>query len=216
MSADSTTAVRPARLLALEALAASAQDNVPGTSFVSVTVLPDAEPLRTEAATDPLAERADRLQYELREGPCYAAVTDARFVLVNDLRGSAEFPAYGPRAADLGIGAQAAVQLVRDGERAGLNLYSTHVGAFDRNTVQLAELFATHAAMLLGYAEQVEQLGEAVHTRTDIGTAVGILMERFGVDRHRAFEFLSRTSQERNVKVRVLARQIADGSFTSP
>jgi hypothetical protein len=48
------------------------------------------------------------------------------------------------------------------------------VQAFDRSTFELAELFATQAAALLEYAEQVEQLSEALHTRTDIGTAVGI------------------------------------------
>ncbi len=56
---------------------------------------------------------------------------------------------------------QAAIQLIQDGERAGLNLYARSVEAFDRSTVQFAELFATQAAALLDYAEQVEQLSEA-------------------------------------------------------
>ena len=49
-------------------------------------------------------------------------------------------------------------------ERAGLNMYAARLGAFDRATVQLAELFATQAAALLEYAEQVEQLSESLHT----------------------------------------------------
>jgi hypothetical protein len=48
---------------------------------------------------------------------------------------------------------------------------------------------------LLGYVEQVEQLSEALHSRTDIGIAVGVLMERYQIDRHRAFGALSRISQ---------------------
>ena len=87
--------------------------------------------------------------------------------------------------------------------------------AFDRSTVQLAELFATQAAAVLEYAVQVEQLSEALHTRTDIGTAVGIVMERYGVDRDRAFAFLVRNSNERNVKLRVLAQQVIAGGFQS-
>jgi hypothetical protein len=43
----------------------------------------------------------------------------------------------------LGIGAQAGIQLLHDGETAGLNLYARAAGAFDRDTVQIAELFAT-------------------------------------------------------------------------
>jgi AmiR/NasT family two-component response regulator len=81
--------------------------------------------------------------------------------------------------------------------------------------VQLAERFATQAGAMLGYAKQVEQLSQALHTRTDIGTAVGILMERYNIDQHRAFAFLTRSSQTRNIKVRVLAQQIIDGTFQS-
>jgi len=167
------------------------------------------------AATDPLAEQADSLQYELREGPCYAAVTDDRFVLVNDLKSAREFPRYGPRAAAQGLGAQAGIHLLHGGERAGLNLYARKARAFDHSTVHLAELFATHAAALLGYARQVDQLSDALHTRTDVGTAVGIVMERYGIDQQRAFAFLTRNSQNRNLKVRVLARQVIEGTFRS-
>jgi AmiR/NasT family two-component response regulator len=89
------------------------------------------------------------------------------------------------------------------------------VRAFDRSTVELAELFATQAAALLQYAEQVEQLSEALHTRTDIGTAVGILMERYTIDRNQAFSFLVRNSNDRNIKLRVLAQDVIGGTFES-
>jgi hypothetical protein len=214
MSAESQPE-RPAREVALESLTLSAADNVPGVDFASVTWRNRHEPLRTLAATDPVAEQADRLQYELCEGPCYAAVTDDRLVLVNDLAAAAAFPRYGPRAVDLGIRAQAAIPLLHDGESAGLNLYARTADAFDRSTVQVAELFATNARALLGYAVQVEHLSAALHTRTDIGTAVGILMERYRIDRHQAFAFLTRNSQTRNIKVRVLAQQIIEGTFVS-
>ena len=82
--------------------------------------------------------------------------------------------------------------------------------------MQFAELFAAQAGAILGYAEQVEQLSNAVQTRTDIGTAVGILMERYGVNRHQAFAFLTRNSQDRNIKVRVLARHIIDDTVGTP
>jgi hypothetical protein len=214
MSAE-TDPQRPVRQAALETLAGSAARNIPGADFVSITVRTPQGPLRTLTCTDPLAEQADSLQYQFHEGPCYAAVTDDRFVLVNNMATAVEFPRYGPRAVDLGIGAQAAIQLLHDGETAGLNLYARTPGAFDRATVQIAELFATQAAALLGYAGQVEQLSEALHTRTDISTAVGILMERYGIDRHQAFAFLTRNSQHRNVKVRLLARQVIEGTFES-
>jgi GAF domain/ANTAR domain len=199
---------------ALQGLSTSAVSNIPGVDLVSITLLEDHD-LRTIAATDPLAEQMDALQYELREGPCYAAVTSDRFVLVNDIAAASDYPRYGARAFDAGIRSQAAIQLVQDGERAGLNLYARQSEAFDRYTVQFAELFATQAAAVLEYAEQAEQLSVALHTRTDIGTAVGIVMERYGIDRNVAFAFLVRNSNHRNVKLRVLARQIIDGTFQS-
>ena len=204
-----------ARATAFASLTASATANIPGVAFASITTYGEDQALRTVAPTDPLAEQLDALQYELREGPCYAAVTKERFVRINDMTTSVEYPRYAPRAADAGVGAQAAIQLTHGKQRAGLNLYARTPGVFDLSTVQIAELFATQAGALLGYAGQVEQLTEALHTRTDIGTAVGIIMERYSIDSHRAFAFLARNSQTRNIKVRVLAQRIIDGTFVS-
>jgi GAF domain-containing protein len=216
MPAQETGPEGSAREAAIEIVASGAARNIPGADFVSITVhRQDDHSMATVAATDPLAELADSLQYELREGPCYAAVTDERFVLVNDLAAADQFPRYAPRAVGLGLGAQAAIQLLHNGERAGLNLYARTAGAFDSSTVQIAELFAAQAGALLGYADQVENLSEALQTRTAIGTAVGILMERYDIDQPRAFAFLTRNSQHRNVKVRGLAQQIIDGTFQS-
>jgi GAF domain-containing protein len=216
MAASTTSGPqRPSREAALEHLAASAASNIPGADFVSISLQRKGQPMQTVAATDPLAERTDNLQYQLNEGPCYAALTEERLVVVNDLAAAPEFPHYAPKAVDLGLGAQAAIQLLHNGDRAGLNLYARTAGAFDRSTVQIAELFASQAAAVLGYAEQVEQLTEAVHTRTDIGTAIGILMERYGIDRQQAFGFLARNSQTRNIKLRVLAQHVIDGTFQS-
>lgn len=201
---------------ALTSLAASAAGNIPGVDFVSITVQEPDHTLYTAAATDPLAAQADTLQYDLREGPCYAAVTAERFVLVNDLSATKEFPRYAPQAVELGVGAHAAIQLIDGRRRAGLNLYARTAGNFDRSTVQFAELFAAQAGAILGYAEQVEHLSNALHTRTDIGTAVGILMERYGINRHQAFAFLTRNSQDRNIKVRVLAQHVIDDTVGPP
>jgi GAF domain-containing protein len=216
MSARTSPMPAPsAREAALASLTASAAGNIPGVDFVSITVHRADHSLYTAASSHRQADLADAWQYELHEGPCYAAVNDQRFVLANDLVAAAtEFPRYAPRAVELGMGAQAAIQLMDDGkQQAGLNLYARTAGTFDQSTLQMAELFASQAGAVLGYAEQVEQLSLALHTRTDIGTAVGIVMERYSIDRHRAFAFLTRNSQDRNIKVRVLANEIIYGTF---
>ena len=114
-------------------------------------------------------------------------------LLVNDLAAAVAFPRYGPKAVALGLGAQAAVQLFHERERAGVDLYAVRPQAFDRSTMQMADLFANQGRALLGCAQQVMQRSEALHSRSDIGTAVGIVMERYGIDQHQAFAFLAPT-----------------------
>ncbi len=94
-----------------------------------------------------------------------------------------------------------------------MNLYARAPEAFDHSTMQMAELFSSQAALLLGYARQVGSLGEALQSRQDIGTAVGITMQRYGVDRDHAFGFLVRISQDRNIKLRIIAQQVIEGTF---
>jgi AmiR/NasT family two-component response regulator len=88
-----------------------------------------------------------------------------------------------------------------------LNLYSSRVGAFE-DLGSLSLLFAHQSAMALDYARHVDQLQEAIATRQVIGQAVGIVMERFGVDEARAFSFLARLSSEENVKLRLVAERL--------
>jgi AmiR/NasT family two-component response regulator len=75
----------------------------------------------------------------------------------------------------------------------------------------MAELFASHAALALDAVEIVGSLSRAVATRQVIGEAVGVIMERYQIDSQRAFAFLTRTSQQSNVKLRDVAAQIVDG-----
>jgi GAF domain-containing protein len=215
VSAEAPLQAQSARDSALEDLVQSAANNIPGVDIASISLRGKDDSLATLAATDQVAHQVDQIQYQLREGPCYAAVTGERLVLVNDLESTSDFPRYGKQAFDIGMGSQLAIQLLHNGEQAGLNLYAHQQRAFDRATLELAELFATQAAAVLKYATQVEQLTEAVHTRTDIGTAVGILMERYGIDGTQAFAFLVRNSNQRNVKLRHLAQLVVDGTFSN-
>ena len=50
-------------------------------------------------------------------------------------------------------------------------------------------------------AQEIEHLNLAVRSRTVIGQAEGILMERFDMDAAHAFAVLKRVSQHSNVKL---------------
>ena len=91
--------------------------------------------------------------------------------------------------------------------RGALNIYSREVGSFADMDV-VGPLFAHQAAIALDYAREVENLREAIRTRQLIGRAVGIVMERYGLPEQRAFAFLARVSQTRNVKLRLVAEEL--------
>jgi AmiR/NasT family two-component response regulator len=72
----------------------------------------------------------------------------------------------------------------------------------------LAELFAAHAALALGFVRRNEELNTALAARKTIGQATGILMERYGITQDQAFGFLRRESSTTNTKLRDIAAEI--------
>jgi AmiR/NasT family two-component response regulator len=65
--------------------------------------------------------------------------------------------------------------------------------------------------------EEIEQLKVALISRQMIGVAQGMLMLRYGLGLDRSFEYLSRRSQNENIKLRLLAeRVIAELSAEGP
>jgi AmiR/NasT family two-component response regulator len=74
----------------------------------------------------------------------------------------------------------------------------------------LAGLFATHAAIALGHAQERAGLAEGLQTRRVIGQAIGILMTRYEMNEDRAFAFLVRASSHRNIKLRAIAQELVD------
>ena len=76
--------------------------------------------------------------------------------------------------------------LQEEGTLGTVNFYSTSTDEVDPGAPDIAALFATHAAIALGRARQRENLSEALHSRTVIGQASGILMERYQINDERA------------------------------
>ena len=66
----------------------------------------------------------------------------------------------------------------------------------------------TFGAVAIAAATQVEQLGDALDTRTLIGQATGLLMATYDLPADAAFAALARTSQTTNTKLRDLAAEV--------
>lgn len=188
----------------------AAVEVLPEVDYASMTILHSDGRLETVAPTDELLWGVDAAQYELREGPCYDAAADSVHVVSPYLDGDPRFPRYAATAVSAGIQAQAGLRLFEAPKsRGALNLYARQPGAFS-DLGALGQLFQHQAAMAIGYAREITNLQEAVRTRGLIGNAVGIVMERYHLTDDRAFAFLTRLSQDGNVKLRVVAEQILD------
>ena len=195
----------------LRLLVLSVVDTVVSADFAGISVRNPDGSVETVAPTDRIAVELDRLQYALHEGPCYeAASQDDRIPVATEVAHDARWPRFGPGAASLGIGAMMAFALaVDDNRHAALNLYATRSGSFGPG-VDVAEIFATHAAVAMGFTRSVRTLDAALASRTVIGLAIGIVMERYHVDQSKAFSFFDQGSQTSNKKLRDVAQQLVD------
>jgi len=198
--------------LTVKSIVARAIQIVPDAEAVSLTVRTRRGRLETLAATDELALLADELQYELHEGPCVDSVERSDWFRSGSVAHDPRWPAWGPRAAAVGVGSLLAVVTFAGTEPQGaLNLYSRREDAFgDPLDVELALVFATHAANALTAARLVEGLEVAVGSRHVIGLAQGIVMERFGLSVDQSFALLQRLSSTTNTKLHDVARGIAE------
>jgi GAF domain-containing protein len=193
----------------LDAITRAALGTVPGFSHVGISITHRDGRIETKSATDQLVWELDHVQYELREGPCYDTITGGGVTVVNEARHDQRWPRYMREAVKRGLRAQLAVGLYSDGgSLGGLNLYSTDSDHVDQDAIGIAELFASQAAIALGRSRQEFQLNEALESRKVIGQAMGLVMQRYGVDEDRAFQFLVRASSTGNIKLRDLAAEL--------
>ena len=196
---------------ALESIVQAAVHTVPGFNHVGISITHGDGTIETRAATDQLVWDLDDLQYSLREGPCYDAMRGETITVVNHAKDDLRWPHYMPEAAKRGLRSQLGIGLYNNEESlGGLNLYSTESDTIANEAVIVAELFAAHATMALGFAREVSQLQKALDARNIVGQAVGIAMERFHLDDDDALQFLVRISQRDGIRLNAVAQDLVD------
>ncbi|MBM7411871.1 hypothetical protein JOE38_001694 [Clavibacter michiganensis] len=92
-----------------------------------------------------------------------------------------------------------------DGGAVALHRATGPLDAADR---AVAEEVAVHARIALAAWDTADDLALGLASRSVIGQAQGILMERFSLDADRAFQVLRRYSQDGNVKLVEVARRV--------
>lgn len=196
----------------MEAAVHLAASNISHCDAACITLVRRRHRLETTAFTDEVALLGDELQYELGEGPCVDAAWEERIVHSADLRSESRWPIWAARMArEHGTRSMLCLQLFTHGDRLGaLNLYSRRPGAFTVVDRDDGLALAAHVAVAVAAALEIEQLSDALDSRTLIAQACGILMERHGLEAHRAFEVLARVSSQTNTKLRDLARELVE------
>jgi GAF domain-containing protein len=180
---------------------------VVGCDYAGVLLTLKGNQIDAITASHPIAEKADKLQIQLHEGPGMAAVADTRTILVTNTATDSRWPPWAAEMRDLQLGSVLAVRLwTTESTLGALNLYACSPRWFDPDALAVAEVLARHASIALSSARQEESLWQAIDARTLIGRAQGILMERFALDDQGAFEVLRRCSQNTNTKLNEVAR----------
>lgn len=166
--------------------------------------------LETIASTGDDVTQAHLLQVELGEGPCLEAAEDPRTIYrVDDAVVDTQWPRWSPAVAQLGFRSILAIPLVTEKRRYGsLNFYARRPQAFSEDEEDVAMILARHASVAVAASHQIEGLRIAADSRKVIGIAMGMLMERYELESHAAFEVLRRYSQATNIKLRDVAEHV--------
>jgi GAF domain-containing protein len=177
--------------------------------MVGISVMEGGQ-IRTVAASNEVLRQIDQWQFELGQGPCYDALREHETVTANDLAHDDRWPLYGQRLAqETGIHSSVSYRLFTNGDSLGaLNVYARARSAFSHQDVAEGQALAAHAAAALATSLKEHQLQQALETRTVIGQATGMLMERFGLDADAAFGALRRISQNGNIKLYAVAERL--------
>lgn len=207
----------------LARVAVAAVRAIPDADAVTITVLTDDAP-RTAAWTDEGMLDLDVQQYAANRGPCLESARTHRAVraVVRDMRST--WPEFAAAAERAGVRAYVSAPLLATGpggtgstpELVGsLNMYSRTTAAFDPFDERLLRLYTTAAIQAIGTAHRwrqsrgtVDQLTNALSSRGEIDQAKGVLMAVHGYTADEAFASLVRKSQQTNVKVHQVAREL--------
>lgn len=188
-------------------------DALEGWNAAAASML-EKDRIATYGATDERVNAVDQQQYESMRGPCVDSLNgESHYFDGNDVPG--RWRQFAEVAAQHGISSVVSFPLILGNEVIGaLNFYSSEKGALRDGQREEGFVFASEAAVTLANARafasagtQLDQLKEAIETRTMIGQATGLLMAEEGLTSEEAFQKLVKVSQNANIKLRDIAHR---------
>jgi hypothetical protein len=206
-SADSFTDV-------YDAIVDAARRLVPGCDHASLMILREGA-FETTSASDEVAEHVDRLERELREGPCLDAIESDSAYHDSDISARSQWPRLAERAlVETPVRGMAGFRVLAGEGRVGaLNLFSDRPGALTLTSVDHGIVLASFLSVALVAAHErraASTLRQGLASNREIGKAIGLLMAQHKIGDEQAFGLLRRASQDMNVKLAEVARQVVE------
>lgn len=196
-----------------DALCASTVELVDGCDHASVMLHRHGR--NVTVAGDEVARHIDALERELGSGPCLDAVDESEPPehICADLTEKCQWPDLAARIlAETDVRGLAGFRIRQDGARVGaLNVFSETPGALTTRSLDQATMIAAFASVALAALDRGEEattLRRGLESNREIGKAIGLLMAMHDIDDDQAFAMLSTVSQEMNIKLAAVARQV--------
>lgn len=181
------------------------------TDFGGITVIRGpGEKFETISPTHPAVAEADRLQYELGEGPCLDSAVESNAYFSTYLPKDSRWPRWGARVSeDLGFYSVLSCEIHGRGKRIGaLNLYGDAGTEFLDEDFELTKTFAHQASLVMGFVVHEAELLEAMDDTILLGQAQGILMRRLDVGVRTASAVLHRYASITGADLQDVAEQV--------
>jgi len=212
---DGAGPVDPARIIR------EAVDAIPAARAAGLTIIREGEPPRTLAASDPLVEQVDEIQYDTGDGPCLEAIEQNDLASTDDLEHDDRWPKFAAHAvAETPVRSMFGVRILLGGDdRGALNFYATELRAFSELDRGVGAIFSTLASLALQHAlaqRKSENLLVALESSRQIGMAMGILMASKLLTAEQAFEQLRTASQHLHRRVREVAEEVTETGQLPP
>jgi hypothetical protein len=169
----------------------------------------------TAAASDDIARHIDRLENELGEGPCLDAIEDETVYHDSNLEDGSPWPLLSQRVlSETAVRGMAGFRLrVADAKTGALNLFSDTPGGLTAEGVDQGIVLASFTTVALGAFHDrrtAETLRDGLQSNREIGKAVGLLMAFHKISDDDAFAMLRKASQDMNIKLAEVARQVVE------
>lgn len=193
---------------------------IEAASAAGVSVMDATGARATRGASDEVVERADRLQYDLGEGPCVDAWTGRAVVRCDDLTTETRWPRWVAAVRALGLRSSLSAPLVAGDDALGtIKLYSSYVAAFSEKDEGTLLLLAAQAAGLVTSFQAFGRAGRlsgdvrgALRRRDLVNLAKGVVMGRDGTTADAAFAHLASLADRDHRPVHEVAARVVDSA----